>query len=94
MTKRERLVAGETITTSERGNSMLPFISSGQKHVLEPVILKDVKEGDIVYCRVKGNYYTHKVWAVDPVRGLLIGNARKYMNGWTKQVYGRVKEVL
>lgn len=34
-TKQERLSAGETFVTSEKGNSMTPLIMSGQKHVLE-----------------------------------------------------------
>lgn len=45
-TKQERLAAGETFVTSEKGNSMTPLIMSGQKHVLEPVPgLDSVKVG-------------------------------------------------
>ena len=92
--KIERLAKGETFETSEKGNSMTPLIKSGQKHILEPVELKDVKVGDMVYCKVKGNLFTHLVKAVDPTKGLLIANNHGYVNGWTKQVFGRVKEVL
>ena len=56
-TKQERLAAGETFVTSEKGNSMTPLIMSGQKHVLEPVPgLDSVKVGDIVYCKVHGRF--------------------------------------
>jgi len=92
--KIERLAKGETFETSEKGNSMTPLIKSGQKHILEPVELKDVKVGDVVFCKVKGNLFTHLVKAVDPTKGLLIANNHGYVNGWTKQVFGRVKEVL
>lgn len=93
-TKRDRLQSGETFVTSERGNSMAPLIYSGQEHKLAPVKLDDVVLGDIVYCKVNGNFYTHLVKAIDDKRGLLIGNNRGKNNGWTKQVYGKVIEVL
>lgn len=85
---------GETFTTSEKGNSMKPLIHSGQEHVLTPINWEDVEEGDIVYCKVKGNFYTHLVKAVDTVRGCLIGNNKGGINGWTKQVFGKVIEIL
>ena len=91
--KLEKLQKGETFTTSERGNSMTPIIKSGQEHVLAPVKLEDCKVGDVVYCKVKSNYYTHLVKAKDLNKGLLIGNNRGGINGWTKQVYGKVVEI-
>jgi hypothetical protein len=92
--KLERLQNGETFVTSEKGNSMVPLIKSGQDHKLSPVLIEDCKEGDIVYCKVKGNFYTHLVKAVNEKKGLLIGNNRGGTNGWTKAVYGIVVEVL
>ncbi len=92
--KLERLQNGETFITSERGNSMAPLIRSGQEHKLGPVTWEICNEGDIVYCKVKGNFYTHLVKGKSNERGLLIGNNRGGVNGWTKQVYGRVIEVL
>ena len=73
---------------------MVPLIKSNQEHVLEPVSIEDVKPGDIVYCKCKGNWYTHLVKAVDEKKGLLIGNNKGGINGWTKAVYGKVVEVL
>ena len=35
--KLERLLNGETFTTSEKGNSMVPLIKSGQEHELSPI---------------------------------------------------------
>ena len=55
--KLERLQKGETFATSEKGNSMVPLIESGQEHIIAPVLLADVQVGDIVYAKVKGNFY-------------------------------------
>ena len=91
--KLERLEKGETFRTSEKGNSMTPLIYSGQEHILAPVKLEEVKVGDIVYCKVHGRFYTHLVKAINRDKGLQIGNNHGHINGWTKQVYGRVTEV-
>jgi hypothetical protein len=92
--KLKRLQAGETFITSEKGNSMVPLIYSGQEHELSPVKLDDVKVGDIVYCKVKGHFYTHLVKAKDDKKGCLIGNNKGGVNGWTRNVYGKVTKVL
>lgn len=92
--KVERLLKGESFITSEKGNSMTPIIKSGQNHKLSPAQWETVVPGDIVYCRVHGRYYTHLVKAKDPIRGCLIGNNHGRINGWTKQIYGKVTEIL
>ena len=63
---------------------MTPLIKSGQEHVLSPINLSDV-----VFCKVKGRYYTHLVKAKGD-RGVLIGNNHGKINGWTKSVFGKV----
>ena len=40
--KLERLQKGETFTTSEKGNSMVPLIHSGEEHTLSPATIEDV----------------------------------------------------
>lgn len=92
--KIQRLLKGETFTTKEFGNSMVPLIKSGQPHRLAPATWKDLEVGDIAYCKVKGNLYTHLVKAKNNEQGCLIGNNKGGINGWTKQVYGKVIEVL
>jgi hypothetical protein len=92
--KLERLLKGETFTTSERGNSMAPIIQSGQIHTLTPATWQEVEVGDIVYCKVHGVYYTHFVKAKNNDHGCQIGNNRGRINGWTKQIYGKVIEIL
>jgi hypothetical protein len=86
--KVEKLLSGETITSKEAGNSMLPILKSRQPVVLEPTDWTKVKVGDIVYCRCKGHFYTHLVKATNNKKGVLIGNNKGHLNGWTKQVYG------
>lgn len=92
--KLEKLQNGETFITSEKGNSMIPLIKSGQEHKLAPATWEEVKIGDIVYCKVHGNFYTHLVKAIDITKGCQIGNNRGGINGWTKQIYGKVIEVI
>lgn len=92
--KVEKLENGETFTTKEKGNSMTPLIYSGQEHVLAPITLEQVKVGDIVYCKVKGKFYTHLVTAKNEDKGLQISNNHGHVNGWTKTVYGKVIEIL
>lgn len=93
-TKIDRLLAGETIISKEPGNSMTPLLKSRQPVKLEPVTWEQCSVGDIVYCRVKGNNYTHLVKATNPQKGCLIGNNHGHNNGWTKKVYGKVIEIL
>lgn len=92
--KLERLEKKESFITSEKGNSMSPLIKSGQKHKIVPATWKDVEVGDIVYCKVKGNFYTHLVKGKNDEKGCLIGNNKGGINGWTKQVFGKVIEVI
>jgi len=92
--KLEKLLNGESFVTSEKGNSMIPLIKSGQEHKLEPCNWEECEEGDIVYCKVKGRYFTHLVKSKNIDKGLLIGNNKGGINGWTKQVFGRVIEIL
>ncbi len=92
--KLERLQNGETIITKEKGNSMVPLLKSNQPHKLSPITWQEVKPGDIVYCKVRGNFYTHLCKAIQATKGCLIANNKGNVNGWTKQVYGKVIEVL
>jgi hypothetical protein len=92
--KLERLMRGESFVTSEKGNSMAPLIKSGQEHKLAPATWEDVEVKDIVYCKVNGKFYTHLVKAKDQQKGVQIGNNRGGINGWTKQVFGKVIQIL
>ncbi len=84
---------GERVITSEKGNSMTPLIKSGQKHKLEPTTWEKVSIGDIVYTKVSGKFYTHLVSGKNEKRGCQISNNKGFVNGWTKQIYGKVVEI-
>lgn len=92
--KLERLLNKEKFVTSEKGNSMVPLIHSGQKHLIGPSTWEQCEKGDIVYCKVNGRYYTHLVKSKDEKKGVLIGNNKGKINGWTKKVYGKVLKVF
>lgn len=92
--KIKKLLSGEEFVTKEKGNSMVPLIKNGQPHRLAPTTWEQCEEGDIVFCKVRGYLYTHLVKAKDANKGLLIGNNKGGINGWTKQVWGKVIEVL
>ena len=91
--KLARLLAGEEVVSREPGNSMTPRIFSRQPVLLSPISWAQCQKGDVVYCKVRGNHYTHLVLAVNAERGCLIGNNHGRTNGWTKKVYARVKAV-
>ncbi len=88
--KVEKLLAGEEIISKEPGNSMMPLIKSRQPVRIIPATCETVEVGDAVYCKVSGNYYTHLVVAKDAKRGCQIANNKGHVNGWTKNVYGKV----
>ncbi len=89
-----KLQAGETVENREGGNSMVPLIYSNQPVTISPVDPDKLEKGDIVYVKVRGNVYTHKVLAV---RGneVQIGNNKGGVNGWTGKhnVYGIVTHI-
>ena len=92
--KIEALLSGKEIISKEPGNSMLPLIKSKQPVKIAPTTWEQVSAGDIVYAKVHGNCYTHLVKAKDPQKGCQIGNNKGHINGWTKQVYGKIIEII
>lgn len=89
----QRLQAGETVKTRLSGNSMTPIIKSKQLVTIEPCKLEDLKQGDVTYCKVRGNYYLHLVRKVGDDGRVLIGNNHGHDNGWTRSVYGKLTSV-
>lgn len=90
-----RLQAGELVRDyREGGNSMTPLIRHQQPVTLAPVDPTQLERGDMVFVKVRGRIYTHKV--VGLRRGQVqIGNNHGRVNGWTSldKVYGIVTEV-
>lgn len=93
----ERLAKGEAVEGyREGGNSMTPLIKHRQPVTLHPVNPMLLERGDMVFCRVAGRMYTHKVVGLRPAQEQVqIGNNHGHVNGWTKfdNVYGIVTEV-
>ena len=93
----ETLKKGEEATFRPKGNSMKPKINSGEEIKVSPNI-SDIKENDILFCKVKGSYYVHLVKAVKTEgenKLYQIGNNKGGINGWIgiNSVYGKVIEV-
>lgn len=94
----ELLKSGKTIDKyKEGGNSMLPIIKSNQPVTLSPNVI-NLKVNDIVFCKVKGNYYTHKIKAIKNVNDkqmYLISNNRGKENGWISKsnIFGIVTKI-
>lgn len=94
-----RLAAGENVKFREKGNSMVPKIYSRQECEYTPVTsAEQVSQGDIVWCKVKGNHYTHLVKA-KKIEGdqwrFTIGNNKGGINGTIglDNIYGKVVAV-
>ena len=92
--KIEKLLAQETIISKEPGSSMLPLIKSKQPVRIAPATWEQVEVGDIVYAKVHGRCFTHLVKAKDLQKGCQIGNNHGHTNGWTKNVYGKIIEII
>ena len=92
--RQKLLEEGKTFKTCANGNSMTPLVMNKQEYILEPAKLENIVVGDIVFCKVKGKYMNHLVTAIDKEKGAQISNNHGHVNGWTKTIYGRIKEIL
>jgi SOS-response transcriptional repressor LexA len=89
-----RLQDGETVSLRPHGNSMTPLIYSGQLVTLEPIDdLSVLSIGDIVFCKVNGKKFIHKITKIGPDGRFMISNNHGHDNGWTKTIYGRVIKI-
>lgn len=87
----EQLKEGKEVSFRPSGNSMNPKIKSGDLVTVSPDI-SDLKKGDIVLCKVKGNQYLHLITGIDGKR-YQISNNKGRVNGWTQQIYGKLIKV-
>ena len=88
------LKTGKTVSFRPRGNSMSPRIKSGQLCTVEPVDTVQLRQDDVVLCKVNGREYLHIIYAIQGDR-FLIGNNKNHVNGWVSAsaVYGRLVSV-
>lgn len=91
------LKSGETCILTGYGQSMTPKIKSGQKVKVIPVnIDTELNKNDIVFCKVNGNYYLHKISAIKNKKTYQISNNHGHINGWISKnnIFGKVVEIL
>jgi hypothetical protein len=89
------LQKGLTINFRPKGPSMSGKIESGQLCKVSPYSEDESPQvGDIVLCKVRGNFYLHIVKAIQG-ETYQIGNNRGRINGWTgrKNIFGKCVEV-
>lgn len=87
------LDAGHSVSLKPHGNSMTPMIKSGDRITLSPCSPSEVTVGDAVLAKVKGRYFIHKVTAIGDDGRFQISNNHGHVNGWSRQVYGKVTEI-
>ena len=76
-----KLKDGETVSFRPRGQSIKVKIASGQLCTVEPVTEEsNLRVGDIVLCKVRGNQSLHLIKAITGKR-FQIGNNRGKVNG-------------
>lgn len=93
----EHLQAGETIIIVGFGQSMVPILKSGQPALVAPVTEETVlKKNDVVFCKVGGHYYLHKITAIRGGKTFQISNNHGRANGWVGKscIYGRMVKKL
>lgn len=93
----EHLRNGETCKVVGFGQSMTPILKSGQPVIVKP-ITDDVvlNKNNIVFCKVHGHYYLHKIAAIKNGVSYLISNNHGHVNGTISKnnIYGKVVEIL
>jgi hypothetical protein len=89
------LAAGRVARVRPMGGSMRGRIESGQLVTLAPApIVAELRVGDAVFVRWRGNYLLHLVKQIDGDR-FLIGNNLGRTNGWVpaSDVLGKVVSI-
>jgi len=72
---------------------MTPRVKSGQLVTVEPATIDDVEPGDIAFTKVRGSFYLHLVKQKGDDGRLLIANNHGHVNGWIRQVFGKLAKV-
>lgn len=93
----QHLKKGETCKVIGYGQSMTPILRSGQPVIVVPLTDERIlKKNDIVLCKVKGNYYLHKISAIKNGCSYQISNNHGHVNGTISRnnIFGIVAEIL
>ncbi|MCC8068689.1 MAG: S24 family peptidase [Ruminococcus sp.] len=93
----EHLKNGEECIIVGFGQSMTPILKSGQPVRVVP-ITDDIilNKNDIVFAKVNGHFYLHKISAIKNNNTYQISNNHGHINGWVSksQIFGKVVEIL
>ena len=92
----EKLLNGEEGIIIGVGNSMTPILKSKQPALVCPLTDDMIlKKNDIVFCKVNGHYYLHKILAINNNK-YQIGNNHGHVNGWIDRnnIFGKVIKIL
>jgi hypothetical protein len=92
----KKLQSGEVCRVQGFGQSMEPIVKSGQICEVSPVRDDTVlKKDDIVFAKVNGHFYLHKISAIRDTR-FQISNNHGHVNGWTgrNNIFGKVTRIL
>jgi hypothetical protein len=92
----DHLKDGEICKITGFGQSMTPILKSGQPVIVIPVQPDTIlKKNDIVFCKVNGHYYLHKISAIKG-KTYQISNNHGHINGTISRngIYGKVAEIL
>ena len=88
----EKLRNGQTCLVQGFGQSMTPILKSGQVCEVVPVTdAVELKKHDIVFAKVNGHFYLHKITAVKRTQ-YQISNNHGHVNGWVSRsaIFGKV----
>lgn len=85
----DQLKENKIVKYRPKGNSMTGKISSGDLVTIEPIGERKLEKGNIVFCKVKGNFYLHLITAIKGNQ-YQISNNHGRINGWTtkKSIFG------
>lgn len=97
----EEMMKGKIGRITGIGNSMTPILKSRQPVIVCPITENTTFEKeDIVFCKVRGNYYLHKICSMRVIDNnkeqFLIGNNHGHMNGWVNKdkIFGKVSYII
>ena len=93
----EHLRNGEECIVIGFGQSMTPILKSGQPVRVIPVQENtELNKNDIVFVKVSGHFYLHKISSIKNNKSYQISNNHGHVNGWVSraQIYGKVVEIL
>lgn len=93
----EHLKNGEECIVVGFGQSMTPILKSGQPVRVVPINDSiSLNKNDIVFVKVSGRYYLHKISAIKNGVSYQISNNHGHINGWVSRnsIYGKVVEIL